>query len=377
MYYFDNLMARAPLSEVKQTLAESYENEWFNPASIHRPSQNLLTKLHASYLDLVQFLGASHEDGLLFCNSHEESIAHVIQGIYFEEARPTGKNHFLCTSLEEAAIMLNLEKISSLGASHDLIEATPEGTIDLEHLHDSIQPRTQAICFSWANSLTGVIQPVEEITKICAERGVKLFVDASALAGLYETPLNGIDYLTYWGNPLGALSASALIWMKKGKHLPSLMPCGHDWMHSTTSHPAALMGIGVAAKLTLEQRERHLWHLMSLQEKFENTLKEKAGPITVLFENSQRLVHVSAIAFHGVHGELLAWHLNRNGVYATFGGGTRQQIHYLLKASHVPASLQHATLSFAFSPDMSLESVEQAAHLIADNVYMLRRMHQF
>jgi cysteine desulfurase len=274
-------------------------------------------------------------------------------------------------------MMLNLEKISALGASHDLVEATPEGTIDLEQLHDAIQPRTQAFCFAWANSLTGVIQPVEEIVAVCQERGVKVIVDASALAGLYDTSLKGLDFLSYWGNPMGSISASALIWMKKGRKLPSLMPCGHDWMHSTATHPAALMALATAAKLTQKDRDRHLWHLMSLQEKFENTLKEKAGPLTILFENSQRLAHVSAVAFHGVHGELLAWHLNRTGIYATFGGGSRQQLHYLLKACHVPDRLQHMALSFAFSAQMTLEHVQEAACLIADNVHMIRKMHHF
>lgn len=377
MYYFDAMSARAPLSCVKESLLESYANEWFNPTSTHRPSQNLLSKLHASYLDMAAFLGASNEDTVLFCNSPEEAVAQIIQGLYFEEARPTGKNHFLCTSLEEASIMLNLEKISAWGASHDLVEATPEGHIDLEHLHDSIQPRTQAICFSWANTLTGVIQPVEEIARVCQERGVKLFVDASALSGLYETPLNGVDFLSYGGSSMGSISASAMVWIKKGRRLPSLMPCGHDWMHSTATHPAGLIALALAAKENQQKRERHLWHLASLQEKFESTLKEKAGPITVLFENSHRLAHVSAISFHGVHSELLAWHLNRQQVYASFGGGTRQQIHYLLKACHVPAELQHCSLSFSFTPDMSLEMVEEAACLIANNVHSLRKLHSF
>jgi cysteine desulfurase len=273
--------------------------------------------------------------------------------------------------------MLNLEKISQWGASHDLIEATPDGTIDLENLHDAIQPRTQAICLSWANSLTGVIQPIEEIVKICSERAVKVFVDASALAGLYETPLKGLDFLSYAGGPMGSIGASAMIWMKKEHKLPSLMPCGHDWMHSTASHPAGLIALGIAAKANLSQRERALWHLMSLQERFESLLKEKAGPITVLFEKSPRLVHVSAIAFHGVHSELLAWHLNRQQVYASFGGGMRQQIHYLLKACHVPGHLQHSTLSFSFSPEMTLETIEEAACLIAANVHSIRKMHHF
>lgn len=379
MLYFDTLGARKPRQSVIQKYEQACLELWAHPASVHQMGQQVLRALHSAYLELSCYLQADNKDTLLFCNSPEEAIAHIIQGVWNELSRPSGRTHFLTSNLDEAAIILNLEKISSLGASHDLVDASPSGTIDLQALRDCIHPRTQLLAISWANALTGVIQPVHEIATICKERGILFMLEASNLTGLYPLELSTLqpDFVTLSGNSLGGLMGSALLWMKSGHHLNPLLPCGHDWMHSTASHPGALLALGMAAEQTLQERERDLWHLTNLKMQFENKVRELCHPATVLFESSERLVHVSAIAFKGVHGELLNWHLNRKELYTSFGGGMRQQMHYLLKACRIDPSMHYSALSFGLHSGMTSEMINQAATILGNSVQELRRYHHF
>lgn len=379
MYYFDQFSARKPQEKAWATYIKAGQELWANPCSIHPLGNQTLKNIASSYADLYHYFGVGDEDTVLFCSSGQEAIATVLQGVYGDMSRNSGRNHFLTSCLDEASIILNLEKISSLGGSHHLVDALESGQIDLQALEESINPRTQMVALSWANALTGVIQPVEAIAKICNEKGLLLLLDASNLLGLYDLNLQSlpVDFITIHGNSLGAVMGTGAIWMRKPHQLSALLPCGHDFMHATASNPAALLSLGVAARESREEREKNVWRLFELRSLFEDLIQEKFKGSQVLFSNSERLVHVSAISFDGVHGEHLSWHLCRKEVYASFGGGSRQQMHYLLKACSVEPKLFHTALSFSFDPAMSDAFIDEATTIIADTATKLRRLHSF
>ena len=46
-----------------------------------------------------------------------------------------------------------------------------------------LSPRTALVSLSWANGLTGVVQPVAEIAQLCRQRDVRLHLDATHVLG--------------------------------------------------------------------------------------------------------------------------------------------------------------------------------------------------
>lgn len=379
MYYFDSASARKPKTSCLEVMLRAHQDHWSSPASSHHAGQLLLKQLHLAYVELAHFLQASPQDTITFGSSVQELITQVIHATYLDQTRVNGKNHYLSTCLDEAPIILNLEKLSQFGCSHDLVAASNSGMIDLQALQESIHPRTVMIALSWANALTGVIQPVESIAAIAKERGLLLLLDASPTVGVYDLNLNELkpDFVCMSGNAVGAPVGSAFLWYKSIHKVNSLIPCGHEWMHSTCSNPPALLALARACQEAKCERDADVWKLAGLRARFELRLKSQIDGCQILFESSERLVHVSAVAFEGINAELLAWHLNRMHLYMTFGGGMRQQLHYLLKACYVPAAIHHSCLSFSFDPTMSLEHIDESVEIIASTCKLLRQMHRF
>ena len=61
-----------------------------------------------------------------------------------------------------------------------------DGLVDLAELEAAITDKTIMISIMWANNETGVIQPMEEIGKICAKHGV-LFMSDRYAGGRQDT----------------------------------------------------------------------------------------------------------------------------------------------------------------------------------------------
>lgn len=66
------------------------------------------------------------------------------------------------------------------------------GTIDLEQLTGAFCPATKLVAVTQASNVTGTIQPVEQVAKLCAERSVTLLVDASQTAGCVPLNITGL-----------------------------------------------------------------------------------------------------------------------------------------------------------------------------------------
>jgi cysteine desulfurase len=379
MYYFDSVSAKKPHPGSIEAFYRAQQKHWAHPASVHQLGQNLVRELKGAYEDLAYFYSATPEQTIVFGSSLQEMIAQVIQGIYLAQSRQSGKNHFLCSCLDEAPIILNLEKLTPLGCSHELIPATSKGQIDLIALEKAIQPRTALIAVSWANALTGVIQPIAEIAKLANEREIPLLIDASPTMGLYALNLSDLqpNYVCFSGNSLGAPVGSACCWYREDCPFVPLITSGHDWMHSSSCNPPALLALAYACKQSLEERDEAIWKLVQLRNYFEAGLKKHIPAARVMFENCERIVNVTAIGFEGIHAEFLAWHLNRKQVYTTFGGGTRQQLHYLLKACQVESAFYHSCLSFSLDLSMTYEFLDEAIALITQCYDFIKTMHHF
>jgi len=74
--------------------------------------------------------------------------------------------------------------------------------------------------------------------------------------------------------------------------------------------------------------------------------------------------------------EALLYALNRKGVYASIGGGTFQQIGYILKACAIPEMIGNTAISFSLSRETTDEDIDRAVDIIADCVKQLRKVSQ-
>ena len=146
------------------------------------------------YQQMAKFLSC-HTRNIAVAASSTDAYAKALSSIPFQagDVILTTQNDYSSNQLA----FLSLEK--RLGVRLVFAPDRPEGGVDteiMEHLMDENSPVLVAVTHIPTNS--GLIQPIEEIGKLCRERNILYLVDACQSVG--QTPVNcqeiGCDFLT-------------------------------------------------------------------------------------------------------------------------------------------------------------------------------------
>lgn len=376
MLYFDYQTASHPTKGVLKAMKPFEEERFGSLLSAHDWGQGLHESVEGAKNQLRALIKADEEDQILATASGAEAINHVMHGVYMTESRSLGKNHFLVGQNEGAASILSIEALEELNCVHELLLPSSAGSIDTEQVAEAITPRTALISLSMVDGLTGLIQPLADICRLCRQEGVLVHIDATHALTSQVIDLSEleIDFLTLHGEQIHGPKGVGALCIRRGLTLPSLIVTGQKSACFSLLHPAAMIGLGRAAVETAERRDRVNTEIALIRFRFEHHLQSECPEIKVQLIELDRAPTHTVITFPGVAGEAMAYRLNRHGLFATFGGGLFQQIHYLLQALGIDDLSAHSSLSFTFSHLTTPESAEKGAWLIAKTYRELKRL---
>lgn len=355
---FDRHTVLAPPSSLYPGAVESSHR-------LGQKAQLIKEQLTARLYDLV---GAASEDELLFLPG-PGAVAETLFLSAASHLGQTGRGHILTTAAEEAHFTGILDRLEPFGCRAQLIPLSKNGQVDIDLLREKIGPRTGLVSLSWANPLTGVIQPIYEIGKLCEEKGVALHVDATHVMGKLFWQLRDfpIDFLSLDGGRLYAPRSSAALFCK---HTAPFL--AKSWSY----HPLDLDSFALFAKgceRLLSDFEQICMETARLRERLEEGVCRAIPGARVLFEGAERLPNVSALFFPRVVAEALLFLLSEKGLFATRGGGQMPRLDHLLRLVGEEEEVALGSLSFALSAATTEAEVDQAILLIKESVERLQK----
>lgn len=354
-----------------------YSDKWGCFAAPHKMGTDLYPAVRESLKHVYQLLGAREKDHLVITSSGAEAINHAILSTYQDVTLVTGKNHFITSNIDEAPALLSLNRLDQFGCSTSVVKANANGFVTAQMISETITPRTALIAMSYANGLTGVINPIHEIIALCKLRGIRLLLDLTHVLGKLFIDLQEleIDFASFNGDHLHAPKGTGGLFIRESIKCSPFIVGGIEQagLRAGGLNVPALVGLGEAAKEMLSSRDYLCTEIARLKAIFEIEITRRIPEAIVLFETEERLPHITAIAFPGVTSEALLFLLNQKGVYASMGGGSQQQIAYLLEACHVDHSLNNCALSFSFSRETTEDEVERALVIIEQCYAKLRK----
>lgn len=323
-------------------------------------------QIEEAYSALYALVEAKRADHFIFTSSGAEGVNHTVFSAYLDITRKMGKNHFICSVLDEAPAIMAMSRLSEMGCVHEMVPANDKGIITAEAVAEMITPRTALVSISWSTALTGVIQPVAEIAQVCRERGILFHVEATHVLGkgYYTLESSGADILTFDGLP-----GTGGLFIREGMEMSPLILGGSEqaYMRAGNLYLPALIEAGKWAKECLRFRDHFCIEIARLRNRFEELVGEG------LFSDQNRLPHISAQLFPGAASDALCYLLQRRGVQnATFGGNRLQHMMHLLQACGMDEKTVHSGLSFSFSHDTTEEEVEKVAERTLEIVEQLR-----
>jgi cysteine desulfurase len=381
MIYLDNQTCAQPCKEIKKKLEEFLENEWGVPGVPHAIGQRMLGKMEEAYRSIYRLLNLTEEDNFIFTSSGAEAINHIIFSTYMDFTRESGKNHFLTSSGDEAPSILAMERLAPLGCMTDMVPLDSAGKVSPKALSESITPRTALFSISYANAMTGVIHPVEELSSICRERGVRFHLDVTSVLGKLYLDWDEIqpDFVTFNGEQLHALPGTGGLCLLKENHLSPFIIGGYDQngQRAGTVNVPGLYSLGIAADEMDKHQDYMSTEIVRLRDLFEEELLKAVPFARVLFCDSERVSNISVIAFPGISSDLLLYSLAQVEVYASFGGGNFQQMALLLQASDIDSHLAQCALHFSLSRFSCEKEIKKAVQLIAEQAKKIQKTSEY
>jgi cysteine desulfurase len=362
MIYFDHHSATRPCSAALERMTPYLQDHWGASFAPHRMGQELIAALDTRYQMIYDLIGAKESDRFVFTSSGAEALNQVFWSVFIELARKEGKTHIIISSIEDAPTMQCAKRLEELGCTIKIAPVNEQGQIDMEKLTQLINPRTALISVTMAHGLTGVIQPIEEITQIAKDKKVLLHLDATYAVGKYPLQFDA-DYLTFSGDRIHSVKGSGGLFAKEGIPLIPFILGGseQEGLRGGSFDIPSFMALSAAAQQSVLYLDMMALEVVRLRDLFENEIQGK-----VLFKDSYRLPNTTLIAFENVHQEALLYFLNRKGIYANIGGPY---------AAHL-SRIDETAISFTLSRMTTEEEVLRAAKIINGAVRELQAISE-
>ncbi len=127
---------------------------------------------------VARFFGAPDPTRVVFAANATDALNTAIQGAI----RPG--DHVVATRLDHNSVLRPLHHLAGRGdITYDLAPFDGRGFVDPDAVAALLRPNTRAVVLCHASNVLGTVQPIAEIVRRCAERGVPVILDAAQSAG--------------------------------------------------------------------------------------------------------------------------------------------------------------------------------------------------
>lgn len=351
--YLDNNATTSVAPEVIDAMLPFLRNMWGNPSSMHTFGGQVAAHLDRAREQVASLIGAASPGEIIFTSCGTESDNTAIQSAL---TTSSGRNHFITTRVEHPAVLNIAKRLPQKGYDVTLLSVDNMGRLDLGNLKKAISDRTALVSIMWANNETGVIFPIEEIAKICAERNIPLHVDAVQAAGkipidMKKTP---VTFLAISGHKLHAPKGVGALYIRKGTPFVPWLVGGHQerGRRGGTENVASIVALGAAADLALSNMALERSRVAVLRDRLEKGILEKIPKVFINGDPGARLPNTTNISFEGIEGEAILLMMNEYGICASSGSactsGSLDPSHVMI-AMGVPFARAHASIRFSLS----------------------------
>ncbi len=373
--YFDNAATTAVFPEVKDLMVKIMEEDYGNPSSLHMKGVEAERYIKQSAARIAKELKCQEKE-LTFTSGGTESNNLAIIGAAMAKRRQG--RHIICSSIEHASVSAPMEFLEKEGYEITYIGVDENGRLNLDELKNAFREDTILVSTMYVNNEIGVIEPIEEISKIVKEfnENIVYHVDGvQAFGKMRFSPKRlGVDLMSFSGHKIHGPKGSGVLYIKDKLLMRPIIYGGgqQNAMRSGTENVPAIAGMGLAAELMYRDNEKKMEHIRELKKSF----IDRVTALENVYDNSGDAPHIMSISFVGVRSEVMLHALEDKEIYVSAGSAcssNKPHVSNVLKALKLPQERLESTLRFSFCEDNTMEQVDYAVGVIGKLLPMLRR----
>ncbi len=357
-------------------------------------SDNLAIKgvveFYRSKGDHIITLKTEHKAVLDTCKRLERQRSERIEELRMLRLSELAKTDVTADNVNEIAARFDLETDEVFqrwtanvpaGARVTYLDVKPDGLVDLEQLKAAITDKTILVSIMLANNEIGVVQPVNEIGKICRERGVLFHCDA--VQGVGKVPFNvdeaKVDLASLSAHKMYGPKGVGALYVRRKPRVriaPMVDGGGHErGMRSGTLNVPAIVGFGVACELAKSEMAEESARLFRMREKLRKYIFDHLDMCIVNGSLQHRLPGSLNISFSYVEGEGLMMAIKDVAV-SSGSACTSASLEpsYVLRNLGVEEDMAHSSIRFGIGRFNTEEEIDYVARLVVEKVSKLREM---
>lgn len=377
--YFDNQATTQTDPRVVEAMLPYFSLKYGNPHSrSHAYGWEAEEAVEIARQQVADVIGADKKE-IVFTSGATESNNISIQGI----ARFYGdkKNHIVTVATEHKCVLDTCRHLEREGFEVTYLPVEKNGLINLDTLKAAVTEKTVLVSVMAVNNEIGVIQPLKEIGAICREHGAFFHTDAAQAFGKIPLDVNemNIDLMSISGHKIyGPMGVGALYVRRRPR--VRLEPIFHGGgqergIRSGTLPTPLIVGLGEAARIAQEDREKDEAWVRKLTDKFYNEVTSAIPDVYLNGDREHGIPGNINLSFAYIEGESMIMALKELAV-SSGSACTSASLEpsYVLRALGVSEDMAHTSIRFGFGRFTTEEDVDYAIELVKSHIQRLREM---
>ncbi len=375
--YMDYQATTPTDARVVEAMLPFLKEKFGNPHSVHHfYGREAEAAVETARAHIAALIGAEPRE-IVFTSGATESNNLAIKGAArFAKER---KDHVVTLASEHKCVLECVRRLEREGFRVTILPVERDGLVDLGRLEAALDEKTVLVSIMAANNEIGVLQPLEEIGRLCRERGVLFHSDAAQAVA--KVPLDvgtmTIDLLSISGHKLyGPMGIGALYVRRRPRvRLIAEMDGGgqeRGFRSGTVPAPLAV-GLGEACRIAQVEMEEEARRLSEFRESFFQRVSGALEGVELNGHRGSRLPGNLNLSFRGVEAERLIGALPELAL-STGSACTSAEVEpsYVLSALGMEEARARSALRIGFGRQTTAEEVGHAAELIVAAVRRLR-----
>ena len=268
-------------------------------------------------------------------------------------------------------------RLAQQGVRVSYLPVRADGLVAPAALEAALGPETVLVSVMTANNEIGVLQPVPDLARVAAARGVPLHTDAAQAAGFVPIDIgaSGVGLLSLTAHKLYGPKGAGALFVRRGVKVAALLDGGgHEaGLRSGTLNVPAIVGFGRAAEICRQEMAGEAVRLSGLRDRLCEKLRRSLSGVRVNGSMTARLPHNLNVSVEGVSGEQLLAGLSDAAVSSGAAcSSIREESSHVLRALGLDDALAKASIRFGLGRFNTEAEVDRVADALCALVERLR-----
>jgi len=315
--YFDNAASTPIRDEVGQFLKNGNAEGFYNPSSVHQEGQRSRAQISKARELISEILDCQTEN-ILFTSSGTEACNYIIS-----HAIHTYKiKNILYLETEHSAV---IETVQSTHINKVKCQLTPDGVINLAEFENHLRSLSgkTLVCVMFINNETGVLQPIEDISKICKKYEALFFSDMIQALGKMDVrqAVAYVDFASFASHKIGGLHGVGLAYMRNSQPVYKQVFGGEQEFgrKAGTENVIGISAFQIALEACVSKMDSENANNLKLHKKLVDGVKKISKNIIIPALGSEKVASISTLIFPGLKSENIIIGLDIEGIAVSAG----------------------------------------------------------